>query len=432
MSDKKKTTVLDLSSPAFNYEAAADALNTMQSQPYVSRDVMTGEYSFVHHVPKEEQESRREKVHKALQRIGLGTAGLSIASPLTAFITEGVGATADLVDGILYSLEGKHGESALSYASILPFVGGTIAAKRVAQEAIDSGDDFLYAYRGIADISEEGAPELVKRSHRVVDIDGVPTHVGGNMAPEVGTRELLRWYGEVPFQKINSPGFAHVFGIDNSKQVLHASEIYTTTSPLTSIHYAMNQGLHGSREGIEQLSKMFGNQTGTVIRYKIPMSHIKEMANTPMVGFDTASDIVRKSGQKSLHSNDYFLKRLHGIGTGRALPPDMVSGYSQDMARFGGNISTDFRNVDEFNLPGSKFSKIIEPGGTNVVRFDAGIPDAYVDKVWAHKTFKELSSVEELMQTSFQNKSIQRMLKNRNIPTDNVYKVKSLIDKGGK
>ena len=29
MSDNKKTTMLDLSSPAFNYEAAADALNVV-------------------------------------------------------------------------------------------------------------------------------------------------------------------------------------------------------------------------------------------------------------------------------------------------------------------------------------------------------------------------------------------------------------------
>jgi len=55
MSDKKKTTMLDLTgSPSFNYTAAADALNTMQSQPYVSRDVMTGEYSFVPRVPKQQ------------------------------------------------------------------------------------------------------------------------------------------------------------------------------------------------------------------------------------------------------------------------------------------------------------------------------------------------------------------------------------------
>jgi hypothetical protein len=34
MSDKKKTTMLDLAgSPSFNYEAAADALNTSNTEP---------------------------------------------------------------------------------------------------------------------------------------------------------------------------------------------------------------------------------------------------------------------------------------------------------------------------------------------------------------------------------------------------------------
>ena len=64
---------------------------------------------------------RREKIHRALQNFGLATAGASIASP-TALFTEIQGGIADLTDGILYSLEGEHGNAALSYA-ILPYVG---------------------------------------------------------------------------------------------------------------------------------------------------------------------------------------------------------------------------------------------------------------------------------------------------------------------
>ena len=61
MSDKKKTTMLDLvGSPSFNYTAAADALNTADAirvTKKTKKDVVDLD--------------RREKIHRALQRLSL-------------------------------------------------------------------------------------------------------------------------------------------------------------------------------------------------------------------------------------------------------------------------------------------------------------------------------------------------------------------------
>lgn len=139
MSDKKKTTMLDLvGSPSFNYTAAADALNTADAirvTKKTKKDVV--------------ELDRREKIHRALQRFGLATAGASIASPVTAPVTEIAGGIADLTDGILYSLEGEHGNAALSYAAIFPVVGYAVAAKRGMRLAEKSGEELIDIYRGI-------------------------------------------------------------------------------------------------------------------------------------------------------------------------------------------------------------------------------------------------------------------------------------------
>ena len=130
--------MLDLvGSPSFNYTAAADALNTADSirvTKKTQKDVV--------------ELDRREKIHRALQNFGLATAGASIASPLTAPITEIAGGVADLTDGILYTLEGEHGNAALSYASIFPVVGYAVAAKRGMRLAEKSGEELIDVYHG--------------------------------------------------------------------------------------------------------------------------------------------------------------------------------------------------------------------------------------------------------------------------------------------
>lgn len=161
VSDKKKTTMLDLAgSPSFNYEAAAVSLNTANATR-TSRKLQSDSVEM----------DRREKIHRALQNFGLATAGASIASPVTAPVTEIAGGVADLIDGVLYSLEGEHGNAALSYASILPVVGAAVAAKRGMKLAEKAGEELVDIYRGV--------PEEFMGAKSMTRFDGELYHVGG-------------------------------------------------------------------------------------------------------------------------------------------------------------------------------------------------------------------------------------------------------------
>ena len=97
MSDKKKTTMLDLSSPAFSYEAAADALN-------VVRD--------------------KEKNRKINLR------NVNTALDIAGFYPGAAGFGADFINTILYGLQGKFGDAALSSVAMVPFVGSIVANKK--------------------------------------------------------------------------------------------------------------------------------------------------------------------------------------------------------------------------------------------------------------------------------------------------------------
>ena len=170
MSDKKKTTMLDLvGSPSFNYTAVADALNTADAirvNKKTQKDVV--------------ELDRREKIHRALQRFGLGTAGASIASPVTAPVTEIAGGVADLIDGVLYSLEGEHGNAALSYASILPVVGAAVAAKRGMRLAEKAGEEMIDIYHAgdeMIDIYHGYGTRFTK--DKIRDVGGEKVLVGG-------------------------------------------------------------------------------------------------------------------------------------------------------------------------------------------------------------------------------------------------------------
>ena len=206
MSDKKKITMLDLvGSPSFNYTAAADALNTADAirvTKKTKKDVV--------------ELDRREKIHRALQRFGLATAGASIASPVTAPVTEIAGGIADLTDGVLYSLEGEHGNAALSYASILPVVGAAVAAKRGMKLAEKSGEELIDVYHGFESqfikhnvITEGGQKFAVGRQHRFfkqlddVQLEYIFQRVVPN--PEDGMNLFRRYKktGEIPLSLTN-------------------------------------------------------------------------------------------------------------------------------------------------------------------------------------------------------------------------------------
>ena len=72
-----------------------------------------------------------------------------------------------------------------------------------------------------------------------------------------------------------------------------------------------------------------------------------------------------------------------------------------------------FRNTPEMSFPNIDIGKSVAKGGNNIVRFDLGIPASYADKVWENKTVTELLSDPELAKTSFQNSSIQKMLRKK-------------------
>lgn len=151
--------MLDLAgSPSFNYEAAAVSLNTANATR-TSRKLQSDSVEM----------DRREKIHRALQNFGLATAGASIASPVTAPVTEIAGGVADLIDGVLYSLEGEHGNAALSYASILPYVGAAVAAKRGMKLAEKADEELIDIYHGY---------ESRFKKHNIVDVNGEKFAVG--------------------------------------------------------------------------------------------------------------------------------------------------------------------------------------------------------------------------------------------------------------
>lgn len=201
VSDKTKTTMLDLAgSPSFNYEAAAVSLNTANATR-ISRQLQSDSVEM----------DRREKIHRALQNFGLATAGASIASPPTALFTEIAGGIADLTDGILYSLEGEHGNAALSYASILPYVGGAVAAKRGMKLAEKAGEELVDVYHGFEsrftkhNIIESGGEKVaVGRQHRFFEQmdDNQLEYLFKNSVPnpEDGMNLLKRYKdtGEIP------------------------------------------------------------------------------------------------------------------------------------------------------------------------------------------------------------------------------------------
>ena len=378
MSDKK-TTMLDLAgSPSFNYEAAADALNTSNTNP-------------------SSKNKNRRNIHLALAAAGM---------------TPGpVGFGADFVDALLYTVEGKFGDAALSSVAMIPFVGQIAAAKRSVDKVIDAGDEYLYVYRGLNTKGPDfatGLPRQFDPDDMVVDILGTPTHVGGNFRLSGGLRKKSQVLDVnnpqhyIERQMIDSPGFAHIFDIDNANQVQFASEVFTTTSPVTAINYAMGQGLQAGMHSTIK-SEMAG-RLGTVIRYKIPISHIKKIANTEL-----------PSGQMALNSNDYFLKKFHNVGTGRNLPVEMEMAQSFDPRGY----TIGFRNTPETRMPDVRLRDSVSKRGNNIVRFDLGVPAVYADKIWENKNISEFLKEPELMTTSYKNKSIQDMLRNRNLPRDN-------------
>ena len=78
-----------------------------------------------------------------------------------------------------------------------------------------------------------------------------------------------------------------------------------------------------------------------------------------------------------------------------------------------------FRNTPETRKPDVRLRDSVSKRGNNIVRFDLGVPAVYADRIWENKNISEFLKEPELMTTSYKNKSIQDMLRNRNLPRDN-------------
>ena len=171
MSDKKKTTMLDLvGSPSFNYTAVAESLNTAEATSAKKNMV---------------KNNNRRNIHLTLAGMG--------------FTPGPVGFAADFADALLYTVEGKFGDAAVSSVAMIPFVGSIAASKRKVDKAIEAGDEFIYVYRGLNTKGEDfatGSARQFNKEDMVVDILGTPTHVGGNLKLSGGLRKKSEGYNK--------------------------------------------------------------------------------------------------------------------------------------------------------------------------------------------------------------------------------------------
>ena len=68
---------------------------------------------------------------------------------MVAGFTPGLGNIADAADALLYAAQGEFGNAGLSVASMIPFVGQTVAAKKALKLAKESGEKMVTLYRGV-------------------------------------------------------------------------------------------------------------------------------------------------------------------------------------------------------------------------------------------------------------------------------------------
>ena len=282
MSDKKKTTMLDLSSPAFNYTAAADALNTANA----THGMREANKSAV-------ELDRREKIHRALQRFGLATAGASMASPLTAIFTETAGGIADFIDGVLYNLEGKHGQATLSYATILPVVGGAVAAKRAMQQSEKAGDKLVDIYHGYkknnvkGNIVKDGNEEFVVgnqyRYFKELDEDQLKYAFQQSVPnPEDGLRLYNKYKrtGEIPVSLTNKNlSRIDYYGGDvlGSSREIAKSPFSRFTQPGKYLTGSKSQYYTTPRASWATTSiDEAGNYGESILHFKVPKSYISD------------------------------------------------------------------------------------------------------------------------------------------------------------
>ena len=267
MSDKK-TTMLDLAgSPSFNYEAAADALNTSNTSP------------------------KQKELNRAINLRNVNT-----ALDLAGFAPGPAGFAADFVNTILYGLQGKFGEAALSSVAMVPVVGSIAANKKYLEQLYKSGDEFVTFYRGVDD--------SVPLDKMIVELEAMPSgrkyfmdedvpdmlHVGSDF-------HIPDEFGSFPpgaanpmYARVGDAGWEQTFlgateeGVRNPKIVgkyLSEERMDPFIKSMVSPDYPMaNTIIHTST--VPEIAMDYVNINlkgkGTLFRYDIPVKELKRLA----------------------------------------------------------------------------------------------------------------------------------------------------------
>lgn len=294
----KKTTMLDLAgSPSFNYEAAAVSLNTSNASP------------------------KQKELNRAINLRNVNT-----ALDLAGFTPGPVGFGADFINTILYGLQGKFGEAALSSVAMLPVVGSIAANKKYLEQLYESGDEFVTFYRGVDD--------SVPLDKMIVELEAMPSgrkyfmdedvpdmlHVGSDF-------HIPDEFGSFPpgaanpmYARVSDAGWEQTFlgateeGIRNPKIVgkyLSEERMDPFIKSMVSPDYPMaNTIIHTST--VPEIAMDYVNINlkgkGTLFRYDIPVKELKRLADPT-----TKPHMMLGPG---FLTNDKILFEQYNLGTG--------------------------------------------------------------------------------------------------------------------
>jgi len=298
MSDKK-TTMLDLAgSPSFNYEAAADALNTSNATP------------------------KQKELNRAINLRNVNT-----ALDLAGFTPGPVGFGADFINTILYGLQGKFGEAALSSVAMVPVVGSVMANRKKLEQLYESGEEFVTFYRGVDD--------SVPTDKMIVELKPTPAgtkyfmgedvpdmlHVGSDFHIPAEFGDFKPGSINPMYARVGDEGWEETFlrlnkaGTERSSRVVgdylskETPNIFTKEMALPD--YPMpNTIIHTST--VPEIAMDYVNINlkgkGTLFRYDIPVKELKRLA-------DPTTDAHKMLGPGFL-TNDKILFEQFNLGTG--------------------------------------------------------------------------------------------------------------------
>ena len=378
VSDKTKTTMLDLAgSPSFNYEAAAVSLNTANAT--------------------------RVSENNTLRNINLSLEALGFTPGPTGF-------GADIANSILYALQGKGTDAVLSGAAGIFGVVGSVAAKKVkVEKALDAGEDVYVGYRGVpVDEAPIDTPPIYKSFYG----DEPPKlHIGGPQDEALDTfiskMENMGSYGFEFGKAVDDLAYINAFrkggkviadtGASGKLSVgVSPYATYVSSSPQSALFYAMGQGFNP-------------NVPIKIIKYEIPVSELKRLEGI---------ELGDKIGP-AFKSNDYFLKKLHNIGTGRTTPLEMA-GETRTMGRVATgedvSVAVGYRDVVPRTVGRKGFSPTYTPGN-NVSIFEGGLDAGYATILKGDNLDDLLKKYPEMRGTDMENIGNLRSLQKRNMST---------------